>query len=442
MRRPLRVAIYGNNLDTGYRLTRFLCAHGLAARLFCLRPGNDQEAHWWWDDAVPDPELLEPLEAETLPIGTLGPLRRVPAIADLYRRVAGYDVLLIAEDGPAVFSAMNGMPRVFLSLGADLQVLPALIGTHWTVTRAARAVAGAWSGRTGNPRLPAYKRALLQLDSEREALLTLAMRQRRQRAGIARADRVVCFPYQKTLAVALGVPEERIVTDLPIPMDGELLATCRSAGIEALLERLSACPLVFFHPTRQFYLPAEGTRFLKGNDRLIRAFARLARGRAPLRARLVLVRKGRAPDISASERLIRELGIEGLCDWVPEMENRQLRAVLRLPNIVVCDQFDESIAALGNIGREACGFGRMLITSLSGPNAAAFAEAPPNVVAATTEEEIGRALSAVYDQSDARRAEIGERARAWFAEHLGWRRVVPRYVELLHGLAAARRAHA
>jgi glycosyltransferase involved in cell wall biosynthesis len=440
--RPLRVAIYGNNLDTGYRFARFLRAHGVVARLFCIRYSHGQDAHPWWEDQAPDPELVEFLELDALPVGRLKPLRRIPAISDLYRKAAAYDVLVLSEDGPAVFSAMNGMPRLFVSFGADLQVLPVLIGTHWTVTRSTRALAAAWAARTGDPRRSALRRALVQLVFEVKELLGLGMIQARQRAGIAGADRVVCFPYQKPLAVRLGVPEERIVTNLPLPMDGDLLATRNTAGIEPLLERLSGCRLVFFHPTRQLHLATGDTRFLKGNDRLIRAYARFARKRSPRGLRLVLVRKGRAQDIAASERLISELGIAEHCEWVPEMENKQLRAVMALPNVVICDQFDESMAAMGNIGREACSFGRILLTAFSEQNARAFAVPPPNLLPAKSEEEIGRALEHVLDLTDARRAEIGAQARAWFTEHLDWRRVVPRYVDLLQDMAASGRTHA
>jgi glycosyltransferase involved in cell wall biosynthesis len=232
-----------------------------------------------------------------------------------------------------------------------------------------------------------------------------------------------------------------MITDLPIPMDADLLSTAKSAGIEALLERLSGYRLVFFHPTRQLYLPIHGTRFRKGNDRLIRAFARLVGKRAPQGVRLVLVRKGRAQDMAESERLIRALGIEDHCEWVPEMENKQLRAVMALPNVVVCDQFDENIAALGNIGRETCFFGRMLITAFSELSATGFRSLPPNLVSATTEDDIAGALEHVYDLPEARRAEACAGAKAWFMENLDWRRVVPRYVELLHGIARSRRAH-
>lgn len=437
----LRVAIYGNNLDTGYRLVRFLRAHGIAAKLFCRRYHYDQDVHRWWDDEAPDPELAEFLQLDDFPAGTLKPMRRVPAIADLYRKAAAYDVLILSEDGPAIFSAMNGVPRLFLSYGADLQVLPVLIGTQWTVAQSARALIEAWAGKISNPRWSAFGRARTQLVSELHSLVRLGMTQARQRAGIADADRVVCFPYQKAHAAALGVPEHRFVTDLPIPMDAELLSTCKPAGIEAMLERLSGYRLVFFHPTRQFYLPIHGTRFLKGNDRLIRAFARFARKRAPHGSRLVLVRKGQAQDIAESERLIRGLGIEGLCEWVPEMENKQLRAVMALPNVVVCDQFDERIAAIGNIGRESCFFGRILITALSELNATAFTTLPPNLVSATTEDDITTALETVYDLPEARRAELCASAKAWFSEHLDWRRVVPRYVDLLQDMAQSRRTH-
>jgi glycosyltransferase involved in cell wall biosynthesis len=198
-----------------------------------------------------------------------------------------------------------------------------------------------------------------------------------------------------------------------------------------LLQEYRQYDLVFLHPTRQYYLQEDNDVFLKGNDKLTHAFAQFV-GETSRRVKLLLVRKGRRHDIRQTEKLIVKLRIEHAVEWLPEMPNKVMRAYYRLPQVVVCDQYNPLVAVLGNIGREASYFGRPLITAFRPWNRLRYGEdVPEHVLAAESTEQILEAMRNVSMMTADQRDVLSRSASAWFARNHAERGVIQSWIDML-----------
>jgi hypothetical protein len=423
----VRVAVFGNNLNQGFFLARFLRESGVEADLFFRDYSNAQERPEWWLAAGADDRLIRRFRLDwSMAAGWLRPCEHAE-VQQAYAAARSYDILQLSEEGPALFDGLKGGPaKVFRPLGADLRVLPFLAGMR--LGELPRDALGAL--RAGRPGL-AYAAALRLMEGLRL--------QRRQRAGLRSCEAVLSGTgADERLHGRLGLDPGR-VRYLPMPMDPAAYSDADGSLAAGLRRRYADVDLLLLHPARQFHLALDGNRFLKDNDKLLRAYAAFARG-ASRRTRLLLVAKGREEDLAESRRLVSELGLGERTEWLPEMPNRELRAYYGLEQVVVCDQFNPNLAFLGNVGREAALFGRPLVTAFreSWARPVFGDDLPPHVLAAESEAEILavlRRLDSPEGESLRRRA---ARARSWFDRHLHKDRVMPRYVELFKGLLSAR----
>lgn len=433
----MRVGIFGNNLNQGYFLASLLRELGHDARVFLRDGAHPQDEHEWWSREAIDESLVERVG----PVPDLshgGSLLDLPDIKALYRKAEKYDVLLLREEGPALFSELREIPRVFASQGADLQLWP-----FWlTVYYSPPALIGQLRGAISAAQASSKPRARLLL--ERANHLARSYRyfrlvQQRQREGIAACTRLIIFPYQQWLADKLGVPAES-VRYVPLPSTPpEVLDESAPSLHDETLRRLSDRDVVFLHPTRLFFLRHDGNRFLKDNDKLLRAFARFAAAGARS-ATLALFEKGRPEDIAAAHQLVRRLGIDRQLIWLPEMPNHALRWLFRLPNVVMCDQYSPFLNSLGNLGRESVFFGLPLITSYDGTDDPMYTRAPPNVLLGNSDETVLHSLHRAARMTPADRAKLREDCARWYAENLDPRKNAARYVEICREAIATRGA--
>jgi glycosyltransferase involved in cell wall biosynthesis len=179
--------------------------------------------------------------------------------------------------------------------------------------------------------------------------------------------------------------------------------------------------VTFFAPARQHWLDGD-PGWAKGNDRVLRAFARVNR-LLPSRCRLICVDWGN--DVGASKALIAELGLENSVKWLPVMSRRELwRQYLR--SHAVIDQF--IVGGIGGVGFEAMALGRRLISALDVPKALEFfGEAPPLLIAQSIDEIAGRMLDIIADPFD--RDGKGALASEWMKRRHSGRRVVDLQLE-------------
>lgn len=142
----------------------------------------------------------------------------------------------------------------------------------------------------------------------------------------------------------------------------------------------------------------------KGNDRLIRAFARFLNEGG--RAHLLLLDRG--PDRNEARSLIENLGISQNVTIKPQMTKAELVAHMNMAD-VIADQFD--IGAFGTTALEAMACGKVVLMHIDMAQAdRCYTERPP-LLSASSEESILAALRHASDRTT--REELGERARAW-----------------------------
>lgn len=414
-----KIAFYGNNLNQGYNFTELFASAGHEAKLLLHDYYFKQEQAGWWQDSV-NTKLIHKFDfydaftgAEDFDVRS----EELPRLSVLYDYVKKekFDAIFMMEDGPAVFAGLQGPKKIFISAGYDLQVIPFFL-----------------------QRLcPWYKTALnlFGYRNERREEYFKTRRfyrgfQERQRAGISECHAVVCSPHQYNLLRTLKYPAQS-THSIPFPVKNDVYSQQDSLWLDSLRDKYKEIDILFFHPTRQFYLKLDRNIYLKDNDKLIYAFAEFAKY-TKKRVRLAAVDKGRKEDIAHSKELVRKLNIEHLVEWLPEMSNIQLRSYYALDNVVVCDQYSPSLAIFGSIGREASWYGRLIITAYKSWNTHYFGlDDPPHVFPAITTGEIISAMQRVEQLSAEDKSSRSNLGQQWGRRNFGTDQVIPRFLKLI-----------
>jgi hypothetical protein len=424
----MKVHLYGNILNNGYNLTRFLRESGYDATLFLDESSPNAQDYPWWEDAH--------LGADSLPNWVryyrfspnwyLPGQREKGLIADF----GNADVALVCGWGP-ILAGKAGLPFVFYSYGEDLNIADSRFG----IAKVCRMMVRGQS--------PRGLRKMLSI-----GLL--------QRKYLRRAEFIaIAMTYQKNHLRALGLTEKMV--RLRLAWD---IARYGVGSPDTLQDRYAGYDTVFFMIARHSWHSL--ARDLKGNDKFIRAFARFVAEKHP-NAKLVLINKGQ--DVGRSRQLIHELGIESYVEWVPEMNKDGIRAFLSLRNAVVVDQFwhdewhkvyradrknpavrayiddrpsrpssllrnrDLALIGLGSGSIEAMAAGRLLITSFF-EHDFYDGEEPP-IFNAFSEEEILDALLRLNAMPSEERKEMSRRAQAFVDKFHSWKNVLPLYTVLI-----------
>lgn len=179
--------------------------------------------------------------------------------------------------------------------------------------------------------------------------------------------------------------------------------------------RFHGYDFVIFHPTAHDWTYHGSSRSsTKGNDRLIRAFARFLNDRP--HALLVMIRSG--IDITATETLIQELRIGDNVKLVERLSKTDLINYLNSAD-VVADQFD--VGAFGGTAIETLACAKPLITYLKeDPARRCYGDIPP-IFNGRTVDQIEIALR---KSADCDRQVRGAASRAWTERHHHWKHVV------------------
>ena len=165
----------------------------------------------------------------------------------------------------------------------------------------------------------------------------------------------------------------------------------------------------------------------KGNDRLIRAFARLIHSGAC--ARLTLLDRG--PDRKEAKKLVSALGIEDAVDFKVQMNRAELVAAMQEAD-VIADQFD--IGAFGTTGLEGMATGKPVMIRIDRDCAdQCYSEFPP-IINVSSEDEIYEAMCDLMD-ADYRRT-LGGAARNWVEKFHSRDVVGQKLMEIYEGILA------
>ncbi len=240
--------------------------------------------------------------------------------------------------------------------------------------------------------------------SGRGRLLSLAYR---------KANKVlITNPDVITSAQRLGLNN---FTFIPHPVD-ETKYCPREGPLRGQLVNRYQTDLIFFAPSRHNWA-------LKGNDRLINAFARFLRSSSQT-AILILSRWGQ--EVERSECLIEDLGIKAAVSWTAPLNKMKLIEYYNAADVVL-DQF--TIGTFGTVTPEAMACAKPVILHFDRQvHEWCYGEMPP-VCAAETEEEIFQEMMRLGSDSRVRSA-IGHVSREWIIKHHGWEYVADRQVSI------------
>jgi glycosyltransferase involved in cell wall biosynthesis len=224
---------------------------------------------------------------------------------------------------------------------------------------------------------------------------------------------LITNPDNRALADAAGLPSYSFC---PHPVDDRVFSPGDEPGLrQALLDRCRVRHLLF--------APARQNWRIKGNDKLLHAFASLRR--AGVDAALLLPAWGQ--EVARSQALARDLGVASHTVWLPPMSEPLLARHYRAVDLV-CDQFN--LGVFGLITPKAMACGTPVLTSyLRRHHAWCFDEDPPVAPCSTAEEIVAAARSLLQDEE--RRRAVGAASRAWIDRHHSPRRVVDAFREAM-----------
>lgn len=243
--------------------------------------------------------------------------------------------------------------------------------------------------------------------SSRGRLLSLAYR---------KANRVlITNPDVITAAQRLGLTNFQFI---PHPVDETKYRPRPTPLREQLVNRYQT-DLILFAPSRHNWA-------LKGNDLLIRAFARL---RKEARRRAILILSDWGQEVDQSRALIETLELGPSVVWTPPLNKTKLIDYYNAADVVL-DQF--TLGVFGTVTPEAMACGKPVVMHFDRHvHEWCFPEIPP-VVTARTEAEIFAKLMEL-SSDPGRRAAIGQSAREWIVKHHGWELVADRQIAIYRG---------
>ena len=298
--RPIRIAFFGNVANNWYQMAK------------AIRRFPDMDAHLFLDGAdgsQNSPENDDPSLGGKYPewIHRLPPPRIAEKIFPWRRNAVAvlskYDIVVVSGGGP-IFAHYTGRPVVFFATGGDITIAPfpiefSFLYPSWKM-KAKTLFFGAW-----------------------------------QRRGIKKCEELWILPFPPLVhgARKLGIRDEDVAAEYcPILIDTDRFKEDpepEKSGVAAVAEIRSKFDFTVFHPSR-FLMHARENLMLagewKGNDLLIRAFAKFVERQPSIRAGLVLIQRPDDQHGANADRevkdLIRELGIKKNVLWLqPPNEN-------------------------------------------------------------------------------------------------------------------------
>jgi glycosyltransferase involved in cell wall biosynthesis len=211
------------------------------------------------------------------------------------------------------------------------------------------------------------------------------------------------------------------ITWLPIIYDSGVASQIGEIAPE-ILQCVRDAELVFYIPSRQ--------EAFKRQDKALRAFKTFLETRKE-RVILIIARWG---DLAAErQREVVSLGLEKHVVWVNCLPKAELMALLRLPNLVVLDEFEDDpyIMSFGGVARDAMAAGAAVISRVSMEYIRLLHRTlPPTLFTDEKEESILARMCEYADMTPSQRVEHGLRARAWLDEEHAPAQLVPRYLAL------------
>ena len=178
--------------------------------------------------------------------------------------------------------------------------------------------------------------------------------------------------------------------------------------------------LIFFAPSRHNWA-------LKGNDLMLKAFARF---RKASRESAVIILTSWGQEVDRSRELIRALDVESSVIWTPPLSKMKLIEYYNASDMVL-DQF--TIGTFGTVTPEAMACAKPVLLFFDREvHEWCYGEMPP-VVTARTEDDIFRRMIELGDDPG-RLTAIGQASRDWIVKYHGWELVADRQISIYREL--------
>lgn len=239
--------------------------------------------------------------------------------------------------------------------------------------------------------------------------------------------------YEMADYVILTNPDVRPVVEkiriknyalVPHPVDETRYAPGPSKIRSDLESRYGQDLLVLFAPARHDW-------DIKGNDKMIRAIARLFK---ECTKQLILILNRWGNDIERSKELLQSEGIAERTIWLPLVTKFQMVAYYRAADIVL-DQFN--IGTFGLTTPEAMACAKPVILHFTPQiHSWCFSEMPPVLEAQTADEIYERLRELVRDPNY--RHDVGQKSREWVIRYHGWERVADLHIEIYEKILASK----
>ncbi len=244
--------------------------------------------------------------------------------------------------------------------------------------------------------------------------------------ALANADAVMIAPYQfEGLTKLLPNKSLFFLPHFIRVTDYERLVAEKRKNREIICSMIDA-ERFFFSPTRHVWsghfqhIPDN-----KGNDIVIKAFARYAHVSGDTRSKLVLVSKG--PDARTSKRLIEDLGVERLVIWLDEMKRDELNRYYQATTVCF-GQFGTPVITGSVVEPLATATTCISYLGERSGQVPTYAEAPP-VVNSRNPEAIAQAMSRLVSDKTYR-SELSHRSWCWAKDHCSEERFVEEFLKV------------
>jgi glycosyltransferase involved in cell wall biosynthesis len=409
--RDMRIGLFGNTANNAFILARILRGQGFRA---------DVVLSDFFDHFILNRPTWEVLEFETSWEG-LADYRPTTWTPPDFVHSCEYD----QQFGQEVANSDNGeeqMTRLYRDAfgvmpAADLARLLAANAAHWPYIRSFRNYDVLVF--LGGPTIVAAFSPTPYVIHANGSDLTITAFEETLNGLLARAAYRRCHaiwisaPYFRQWYDRIGVSDRCVLSDFFIDTDlygpgaEEELRRSWRQRIGGELFLLSVC--------RQSWM-------FKGNDRLIRAFARLVERYPELR--LVLTEWG--TDVRLTSDLAAACGVADRILWLPIASKPVVARRQRAADIVV-DQL--VMASIGTSIMESMAAGKPVIARHEDPDMPAFDYDPPPLVAASSDAEVANAIERLVDPELRRQA--GSAARAWMLRWCSHKTKAPVFVQQL-----------
>jgi len=368
----LRINLVGNILNWAFIIGGLLREKGHEARVFVDKFAPESYQPRWEFPELKEklPDWVQIVDVDLKKAFVFGTRER-----EFIRNLGDCDIIqAFGEAG--IWAGLTQKPFVYLSYGADLDLLPF------------------------NRR---HIKGIVHANLLKEAL--------KKSSAVLYA-----MPPQKKSVEKLNLVNARFFPRA-IPIDTDRYRPFDENTKNALRAKYKA-DFIFFHPARQEWTCQEANN--KGNDRLFKAFAKFVKD-SKKKSILIAVEKGR--DVAKSKQLVHQLNITENVEWIKPVTKHKLIEILNTVDICF-DQFVYGSYGISTLEALSVGVPTFLYLSDDFSD-----EAVPPVVNVESKDDIYVSLTALMSDKE-KLTRVGKDSRDWVLRHHQPDKVIASYIDL------------